>query len=234
MEHSPFGKLPSEVRNMIYALTLTRDRPLKMIARYCEEEHDSEEATQRKHLGALRNTCKEIKGECNKLFYVTNNFTMRPGEAPIVDLRTALTSFNTTLQDYKIQILRPVLIDLGATNASLSFTLVREFQVSMVATLKLLRSLKHSQCYRILITVTTSAGLEPWRFEVAVQGVYSALKLLVEKLFDEYEKLSFNVSGSEAVSKVNLGFFSRMLRTIADAEMIASNSRGDYYTTRSE
>lgn len=65
MEKSPLAKLSAEIRNNIYAFTLT-DRCARNLSR--------------SHQPALARSCRQIRQECFLLFYASNTFSVRIDE----------------------------------------------------------------------------------------------------------------------------------------------------------
>ena len=61
MEDSPLQRLPPELRNHIFKLALTADRPIKL-----EDLHEKT---------ALIRTCKQIRQEGSAIFYMCNRFS---------------------------------------------------------------------------------------------------------------------------------------------------------------
>ena len=204
MNNSPLAKLPPEVRNRIYSFALTHDHPLKSkIARSrLGDEPCCDEASQHTHISALSRTCKQVQNECTKLFYAANTFIipidneLPLDDPPLDNIRTELVKSNTTMEDHDIQILKPVLIDVG---------LHGEVHIAGITyrTLRLLCSLEHSHPfplqYRLRCTFKARwwIGIHTecrWKFELAVEGVSRTLTRLSEAVAAAAAKVDRNPS----------------------------------------
>lgn len=71
MDHSPLARLPPELRNKIYEIALTQEKPVARFHPYISRARDH--CT---HRLALTRTCKQIHAESSQLFYSCNTFKL--------------------------------------------------------------------------------------------------------------------------------------------------------------
>jgi len=80
MDESPLGRLAPELRNRIYELALTQERPIIMLYTH-DPRYGRGQVRQAKpstpHLLALPGTCKQARSEALQLLYACNAFKLR-------------------------------------------------------------------------------------------------------------------------------------------------------------
>lgn len=74
MDDSPLSTLAPELRNYIYELVLTRERPFRIFSNGRSAQLDLCDA--KTHPLALTATCKRIHAECTSMFFAANTFTI--------------------------------------------------------------------------------------------------------------------------------------------------------------
>ena len=205
-------RLPPEVRNVIYSLTLIYDHPLKTAGR-----SDPSAVPKSIHVGALRHSCREIRNDCTKLFYANNTFVIRLDPNAFTEdsrLDIQLAKFNGTLANHGIKALRPVIFDLREYwDLRRSSPYSSSFDASLVSTLKSLSSPKQNYPCRLRFTIKPKNGgdvdLEfsfPGKctLERAVDGVFGTLWKLSEVAKREERTLSCFRGRNDAAAKTAL------------------------------
>lgn len=81
MEHSPFQRIPPELRNMIWELALHQKSPPTF-------DNQARAMNIEAHALALTATCRAIRTECLQVFFASNSFIIQgPGMPNVRDLR---------------------------------------------------------------------------------------------------------------------------------------------------
>lgn len=76
MENSRLSKLPRELRDMIYALVLLRNEPIRIDF---DAPNPGLTLPDQRNILAIASTCKQIRGECAGIFWSENCFELQIG-----------------------------------------------------------------------------------------------------------------------------------------------------------
>lgn len=123
MENSLFQKLPRELRDEIYALTLHLDKTIDLKAIDSKPKATCK-VTKHKPL-ALTETCRQIRAECHSLFYSLNHFQVEievcadPANGTKQDCLKFISTLESALQTWASQIGNENLTAIPSVNISL-------------------------------------------------------------------------------------------------------------------